>query len=57
MVSHISGNVRWWNVLLNELEVRNIIKHQRESLEAVVDPVSRKCCGAFIAGLECALNE
>jgi len=44
-------------VLLNDFEIRNIIQIQREQLECIVDPVERKCCGAFIAGLECALNE
>lgn len=42
---------------LNDFEIRNIVSIQREQLEAIVDPVERKVCGAFIAGLECALNE
>ena len=55
----------WWSCvvcwgvsrMLSELEIRNIICNQREQLEQVVDPHERKVCGAFIAGLECALNE
>jgi len=28
-----------------------------QQLEDIVDPVERKIAGAFIAGLECALND
>lgn len=42
---------------LSDEEVRNIICNQREQLEQIVDPVERLLCGAFIAGLECVLDE
>ena len=38
-------------------EIKSIIENLCEQLESVVDPVERKCIGAFIAGLECALDE
>jgi hypothetical protein len=44
-------------VLLSEDEVKNIIEREKIFLEAIVDPVERKYCGAFIAGLELVLNE
>jgi len=43
--------------MLNKDEIRNIIENERLQLESIVDPVERKVCGAFIAGLECALND
>lgn len=43
--------------LLNEMEVKNIICNQREQLEQILDADERKLVGAFIAGLECVLNE
>ena len=46
-----------WKLLLDEQEIKNIIEREKNLLEAIVDPVDRKCCGAFIAGLECCLNE
>ena len=45
------------NVLLSEEEIRVLINRERDFMEDIVDPVDRKCTGAFIAGLECALNE
>jgi hypothetical protein len=42
---------------LSNSEIKAVIELEKEQLEAVVDPVERKCVGAFIAGLECALNE
>jgi hypothetical protein len=43
--------------MLSREEIVNIIKREQEFLEAIVDPVERKCTGAFIAGLELVLNE
>ena len=43
--------------LLTEFEIRNIIELERKHLESVVDPQEKKCLGAFIAGLECVINE
>jgi hypothetical protein len=44
-------------MVLSEPEIKAVIQLEKEQLEAVIDPVERKCVGAFIAGLECALNE
>jgi len=43
--------------MLSSDEIKRIIAREREYLESIVDPVERKCCGSFIAGLECVLNE
>ena len=43
--------------MLDENVIRNIIGREREFMVEMNDPVERKCCGAFIAGLECALND
>lgn len=43
--------------ILTEQEVKNIVINEREHLEQILDPIERKCVGAFIAGLECVLNE
>jgi len=43
--------------LLSEFEIKNIIEIQKEQLEQIYDPNERKLVGAFIAGLECVLNE
>lgn len=44
-------------MVLSESEIKAVIQLEKEQLESVVDSVQRKCVGAFIAGLECALNE
>ena len=44
-------------LLLSKDEVKNIIHVEKEQLEAIVDPFDRKVAGAFIAGLEYALDE
>jgi len=43
--------------MLNENEIRCIIQSERNRLCCLVDPVERKVCMGFIAGLECALND
>jgi hypothetical protein len=43
--------------MLSKHEINNIILYERKRLVDIVDPVERKCVGAFIAGLECVLNE
>jgi hypothetical protein len=43
--------------VLSEFEIKKIIVLERDHLECIVDPVDRKCAGAFIAGLETVLNE
>lgn len=43
--------------MLTEHEIKMIIKMQKEQQESIKDSFERKICGAFIAGLECALNE
>ncbi len=43
--------------MLSEVEVRNIIAKEVEFLESIRDPVARKCTMAFVAGLECVLND
>jgi len=44
-------------LVLSEFEIRNIRDATLEHLEAVVDPMERKATAAFLAGLECCLNE
>jgi len=44
-------------IMLSRHETVNIILYERKRLVDIVDPVERKCVGAFIAGLECVLNE
>jgi len=43
--------------MLSSDKVKNIIAREREYLESIVDPVERKCCCSFIAGLECVLDD
>jgi len=43
--------------MLSEFEIRNIVEKEREFMESIVDPIERKVAGAFIAGLECVLND
>ena len=57
MVLVLLRNVWRWNVVLSEFEIRNIRDATLEHLGSVVDPVERKATAAFLAGLECCLNE
>jgi hypothetical protein len=43
--------------LLKEDTIKELIKLEQERLADIVDPLERKCVGAFISGLECALDE
>ena len=43
--------------MLSEFEIRNIVEKERMYMEQIVDPAERKVAGAFIAGLECVLND
>jgi len=54
---HIKNLVGGENSLLSEMEVKNIIENERMKLEQIVNSDERKLVGAFIAGLECVLNE
>ena len=59
MVFLISVSVMnwWWNVLLDEQLIRDIIRREQEFMIDMNDSVDRKCCGAFTAGLKCCLND
>jgi len=43
--------------MLSESEIRKIIVFEKDKLKSINDPAERKIAGAFIAGLECALND
>jgi hypothetical protein len=43
--------------MLSREEIVKVIEREREFLKDIVDPVERKCTGAFIAGMELVLNE
>ena len=43
--------------MLTEIQIKAIIKKEKEHLESINNHIERKTVGAFIAGLECALNE
>jgi len=43
--------------MLGEEEIRNLKSMMQNRSDMIVDPVEKKCHRAFIAGLECVLND